>query len=199
MSALPSPATRARPALPPALLGLALLGALLAGGCGSPGPRYFRPPHELPAAAPIGSQALTLEATAAGHHLGDRIMWRGEGMEVGFYDLERWTQPPARYVDRALSDALFVARGLRRVEREGAFLRVELVAFEEILLPGHEARVELRALLSDPQGAALFERSFAVTQPVAAEDPDAVSRALGAALDACVAQLADAVQRALGS
>lgn len=176
-----------------------LAALVLASGCTSPGPRFFRPPHQLPEAQPLSreSQALTLTATAAGQHLGDRLMWRRSDVEVGFYDQERWTQPPARYVDRALSDALFVQRGLRRVERGAPALAVELVAFEELLLPQHEARVELRVLLADSEGAALFERSLRVTRPIAREDAEATAEALGAALDTAAEELAEAVASAL--
>lgn len=200
---MPGPASRAHAPralsrrLAPALaLALVTLGAA---GCTSPGARFFRPPHELPQVAPLTSESptLTLIATAAGQHLGDRLMWRRSEVELGFSDQERWTQPPARYVDRALSDALFVQRGLRRVERGAPALAVELVAFEEVLLPEHVARVELRVLLLDAEGAALFERSVASSRPVAREQAEAAAEALGAALDAVAQELAEAVQAAL--
>ncbi|MBL4843956.1 MAG: membrane integrity-associated transporter subunit PqiC [Planctomycetes bacterium] len=176
---------------------LCLLGALALSACSSPAPpRFFRPPHEVPTAAPLTSRTLALGPTTSGQHLGDRIMWRRSDVEVGFYDQERWTQPPARFVDQALSDALFVARGLRRVERGGLALSVSLEAFEEVLLPKHEARVELRVLLVDGEGAALLERSVLATRPVASEDAEAMVRALGLALDAAIEELADAIQAA---
>lgn len=180
------------------VLTAASLGCLALAGCSSTeGPRFFSPPHEVPAAAAATSVTLTLAPSVSGQHLGDRIMWRRSDVEVGFYDQERWTQPPSRYLDRALSDALFVAGGLRRSERGGTALAVELVSFEEVLLPGHEVRVELRALLVDAAGQALLERRFAATHEVASEDAEAMARAFGKALDAAVAELSREVLETL--
>ena len=173
---------------------LLLCGLALCACTSSPAPpRFFRPPHQIPAAAALTSRTLALSPTASGQQLGERIMWRRSDVEVGFYDQERWTQPPARFVDQALSDALFVAGGLRRVERAGLALSVELVAFEEVLLPNHLARVELRALLVDGEGAALLERSVAAARPVSEHEAEAMVRALGEALDAAIQELADAI------
>lgn len=176
-----------------------ILGVLSLAACSSSpeAPRFFRPPAETPIAAPVTSQALSLAPTAAGQHLGERIMWRRSDVEVGFYDQERWTQPPARYVDQALSDALFVAGGLRRVERGEPALAVQLVSFEEVLLPNHQVRVELRALLVDAEGAALLEQSVSATRPVGSEDAEAMARAFGAALKGAVRELTKVVLRAL--
>lgn len=178
---------------------LLALGAAFLSACSSSpeAPRFFSPPHEVPAPAQLTSVTLTLAPSASGQHLGDRIMWRRSDVEVGFYDQERWTQPPARYLDRALSDSLFVAGGLRRSERGGPALGVQLLTFEEVLLPNHQVRVELHALLVDPEGAALLERRFAATRAVASEDAEAMARAFGQALDEAVANLTREVLRAL--
>jgi ABC-type uncharacterized transport system auxiliary subunit len=175
------------------------LSVMTLGACSSSpeAPRFFSPPHEAPAAAPLTSATLTLAPSASGQHLGDRIMWRRSDVEVGFYDQERWTQPPVRYLDQALSDSLFVAGGLRRSERGSAGLAVELVTFEEVLLPNHQVRVGLRALLVDAEGAALLEQRFAATRSVSSEDAEAMARAFGQALDEAVANLTREVMRAL--
>ncbi len=187
------------------LPGLLLVGALALSACSSTAaPRFFAPPHETPTPAHLTTQTLVLAPSASGQHLGDRIMWRRSDVEVGFYEQERWTQPPIRYLDRALSDALFVTKGLRRSERGSAALAVELLSFEEVLLPAHQVRVELRALLLGihrrPQpGAALLERRFAAKRAVASEDAEAMARAFGQALDEAVASLTDEVLRALAT
>ena len=182
------------------LPGLLLVGALALSACSSTAaPRFFAPPHETPTPAHLTTQTLVLAPSASGQHLGDRIMWRRSDVEVGFYEQERWTQPPIRYLDRALSDALFVTKGLRRSERGSAALAVELLSFEEVLLPAHQVRVELQALLVDAEGAALLERRFAAKRAVASEDAEAMARAFGQALDEAVASLTDEVLRALAT
>jgi len=183
------------------LVGVVLWGTSSLSGCSSSpeAPRFFSPPHQVPTPAHLTSLTLVLAPSTSGQHLGDRIMWRRSDVEVGFYDQERWTQPPVRYLDRALSDALFVTSGLRRYERESPALAVQLVTFEEVLLPKHEIRVELRALLVDAEGAALLERRFAAKRPVASEDAEAMARAFGQALDEAVASLTGEVLRALAT
>ncbi|MGE0709483.1 MAG: ABC-type transport auxiliary lipoprotein family protein [Planctomycetota bacterium] len=161
-------------------------------------PRYFRPPlpERAPAEKPLGRR-LALARVEAASHLDVRIVWRRSDVELGFYDVERWTDPPASYLERAVSEELYARRGLRRVEGEGPELQVKLLAFEEVLLPQHRARVEVWARLLDDRREARLERAFASELPVAAEEADAMARALGQALDQVVVALADAVIAAL--
>jgi ABC-type uncharacterized transport system auxiliary subunit len=134
----------------------------------------------------------------AADYLRDRMVWR-RGVEVGFHDLLRWTEPPANYVQARLEQELFVRRGLRRVTRPGApSLTVELLAFDEVLEPAHEALVTLSALLTDPSQVAFLERSISVRRPIAGERAEDVALALGEALAQAVDELGGEVAVALG-
>ena len=181
-----------------------LLALLLgAGACVSPPdpPRYFRPlPPERAderAAAPLSSARLTLARIEAAEHLGERIVWRRSEVELGFYDQERWTEPPARFLEVALARELFARRGLRHAERGAPELQLRLLAMEEILLPQHKARVRVWVRLVDPLREALLERWVEAEVPVAAEEAPALARAVGVALDEVVREIADAVAAAL--
>ena len=84
-------------------------------------PRYFSPASapvssELASSAPRVGPELRLRRVTAADYLRRRMVWR-RGVEVGFYDLLRWTQPPASYVETRLGQELFERRGLRRVTR----------------------------------------------------------------------------------
>lgn len=182
----------------------AALALLLAGCIGGPPPppRYFSPPLPVrPArATPAALEGVTLRLlpVAAAELLRDRIVWRRSDVELGFYEQERWTEPPARTFERALARELFEVRGLVRGGRSASHeLAVELVACEEVLLPEHRARVVATVALLGADQTALLERTFAAEEPIAAEDAQAMARAVGAALDRVVLDAADALEARL--
>jgi ABC-type uncharacterized transport system auxiliary subunit len=186
---------------------LAVLAAALAAGCLLPQPavepRYFAPaPPAAAAADPARSPdapELRLRRVRAAAYLRNRIVWRN-GVELGFYDLLRWTEPPARYVQEWLEEELFERRDLRRATSPQApQLVVRLTAFDEVLAPAHAASVALDVTLLGANRESLFERSFAAQAPIASDEPKAVADALGAALTDATRQLADAVVEALGT
>lgn len=188
-------------------LGGALLALLLAAGCLAPQPpaepRYFSP--SAPPAVDAGSERaasgppLRLRRVRAASYLRDRMVWR-RGVEIGFYDLLRWTESPARYAQSWLEEELFGRRGLRRASSpDVAKLDATLDAFDELLSPAHEAAVELDVVLTDPKLGTLVDRSFEVRRPIASDDPAAVADALGEALAEAAAQVGAAVAQALGA
>lgn len=184
-----------------------LLSLLSLAGCfgGTPDPpRYFQP--ELPQRKPRPRDAtkkpvlLELAAIRAADHLKDRIVWRKSDVEFGFYDQERWTEPPASYLERSLGRELFERRGMRRAARGAAFaLHVQLQAFEEVLLPKHQARVRVAATLLDGERVSILERTLEVVSPIQEENSEAMVRALGKALDELVTKLAEAIDAAIAA
>jgi ABC-type uncharacterized transport system auxiliary subunit len=168
-------------------------------------PRYFAPlvppaAAEQRVAASASSPLLRVRPVTAALHLRERMVWRRSGSEFGFHELVRWTQPPARWVDQWLARELFEQRGMRRA-LAGArpLLRVELLAFDEILEPQRAVRVEFSALLSDPLGVALLERTYVAERPVEGRGPAGVARAMGAALAEAISSLGADTQDALAS
>ena len=142
--------------------------------------------------------ALRLRTVRAAGHLGDRIVWRISPVEYGFYELRRWTESPVAYVTRALEFELFEVRALRSVESGAAsVLEVELVAFEEVLEPGHAARVAVVVQLRGRDGRALVLRTFEEQRPVVSDDPADLARVMSAAMTAIVNRIAEAVQDAV--
>lgn len=174
--------------------------AVVVSGCvfhDAPPPRYFAPPSALtaaddpPAAPARPTITVRLRRLRAANYLGEQIAWRVSDVERGLYEQRRWTEFPSRYVERAMVQALDRTPGVRRVESgHVATLDLELIAFDEILAPAHEADVEVVASLRDPDQAAVFERAFSARQSIPDADPAAAARAMGAALDGVVQQIA---------
>ncbi|HYV67372.1 MAG TPA: hypothetical protein VE964_14105, partial [Myxococcales bacterium] len=72
-----------------------------------------------------------------------------------------------------------------------------VLAFDDLLAPTHEANVALAVALEDPVRGRLLERTFSAQAGIGGDDPAAMARAMGQALDDVVAQVADAVKLSL--
>lgn len=152
-----------------------------------------------PAQAPEESgPTLRLGRVAGGSYLEDKIAYRSSEHEIGFYDEHRWTEEPAEYLERALARELFETRGLTRVVSGRApTLEVELVSFEEVMVPRHLARVRLILVLHDERDVGLQE-TLTFERPL--PDKATVSTlagALGAAMNEAVASVGERVSARL--
>ena len=126
--------------------------------------------------------------------LRERIVWRASSVEYGLYEQRRWSELPASYVERALESALRATPGIQLTDAPGAAaLRVEVVAFDEVLAPAHVAAVSLAVTLIDTEQGRLLDRTFSAEAPIANEAPAATAVAMGKALDDAVAEVAGAV------
>ncbi len=159
----------------------------------SPEPATLRG-QQSPRAAKEAGPALRLGRVASGTHLEDKIAFRSSEHEIGFYEQHRWTEEPAEYLERALAQELFEARGLSRVVSGPApTLDVELVSFEEVRRPRHVARVRVILVLHDDRAVGLQE-TLTFERPVAAHTSvAALASALSAAMNDAVAAVAEQV------
>ena len=189
----------------PRTLPLVVLSALAA-GCLSKSAvepvRYFSPgppPAATEAAAAAATSAkagapIWLRRVTAASHLSERMARRTTDVEVGFNDLERWTDPPASLVERALARELFETRGLERADAgRTARLDVTVLAFEERLVPEHTSTVTIVVSLLDGRDMSILERTFTADSPLADSDPASVARAMGLALGQVVRTAAAAI------
>ena len=187
---------------------LALLSVWLLCGCLAPRvpvePRYFAPGVPPPTSSDASPETgpvveLRMRRVQSAAHLRDRLVWR-RGVEIGFYDLLRWTEPPARYAQVWLADELFARRGFRRSNTlMTPTLSAKLTAFDELLSPTHEAWVGLDVMVVGSDRRVVFERSFNVKRPIPSDDPKAVADALGEALAAVAAEVGAALSQELGA
>jgi len=185
--------------------GGALVALVLLDGClfrGAEAPRFFRPGSAILATAAdpepdrsAAGTAIRLRAVRAEPFLRERVVWRASAVEYGLYEQRRWLDLPAHYVDQALRTKLRETPGLRLTDDARAIaLRVDVLAFDEVLAPTHAAVVTLAAVLDDPGRGRLLERTFYARAAIAGEDPASMAQAMGQALDDAVAQVAEAVQ-----
>lgn len=170
-------------------------------------PRYFSPAAPADTSAPpsraTGDAWLRLHRVRSGSHLKLRAVYRPTPREIAFRETRRWAELPEDYLRRSLSRELFERRGVRRVVSGAApELEVELTAFDEIGGDAPRVQVAATVILTD-LGRVRFEESYVVEKPLPAdederEDPNVVAQALGEALGALVARVADRVLPDLG-
>jgi len=168
-------------------------------------PRYFSPEAEAESgasSAPAGPPlALRLGKVDAASHVEERFAYRLEPSELSYYEERRWTEPPERYLRRALERELFQRRGIRRtVSGPGATLDIELTAFEEVRTPPARVRLSLSFSLHDDRQSQL-ERHVLVERPLPASGQTASARdvtaALSLALNAAVQDVSEQVAHEL--
>ena len=186
--------------------GRLLAGLVVLGGCllrTPDAPRFFRPGSATldatagddanPPAA--GGIAIRLRGVRSEPFLRERIVWRVSEVEYGLYEQRRWIDLPAHYVERALRTRLRATPGLRLTnDLRAVALRVDVMAFDDVLAPAHAANVALAVALEDPVRGRFFVRIFDARVGIENGDPASTAKAMGQALDTAVAQVADAVR-----
>jgi ABC-type uncharacterized transport system auxiliary subunit len=168
------------------------------GGClfpkPPPPPRYF-----TPTAAPPESMrppvAVRLGLVRSPLHLRESITWR-RADEYGFYEQRRWAELPATYVERALARDLYASdHPYVGIPDAAPLVTVELRQFEEVLAPVHEARVALAVQMADARCVRIRE-TFTAARPLDGDDPGALARGIGEALDEVTRAVGSAVRQA---
>lgn len=158
-------------------------------------PRYFsveQGADVTPVERSVGLQ-LRLGPVRSASHLDERICYRKNSAELGFYSDRRWTEIPEEYMRRALERELFERRGVQRVVvGEAPTLDVEVTAFEELRSSPTQARLALRLSLRN-EGLALLEDSLEIVQPVESDARTDAEQALAMAFAATVAEAAQTV------
>jgi ABC-type uncharacterized transport system auxiliary subunit len=184
--------------------------ALLSAGClfrTAEAPRFYRPASTLLAATSEGTESapaasavpIRLHGVRSAPFLRERIVWRASAVEYGLYEQRRWFELPSRYVRRALRSALAAEPNLRLTDDvQAARLEVEILAFDEVLSPTHEATVTLAATIRQA-GDERLDRIFSAQVAIADADGAATAEAMGKALDDAARKVADATAKALAA
>lgn len=178
-------------------------GCALLGKSEALSPRYFSPDTSLAAPAQPSAQRgradsemdqafqLRLGRITAAPYLGERIVYRESNYELGFYEERRWTEKPGVYLQRALSQALFEVRGVRRiVSGPGPTLEVELTEFAAFKQEPPLALVRATYILYDHR---LVRREATVTVEVPIEKAHSTDSSSGEAADAEVRAMTKAL------
>jgi uncharacterized lipoprotein YmbA len=183
-----------------------LVGLVMLAGCllrSAESPRFFRP-GSLTLSATAGADAtppatggiaIRLRGVRSKPFLRERIVWRVSEVEYGLYEERRWIDLPAHYVEGALGTRLRETPGLRLTDDPRApALRVDVLAFDDVLRPTHDANVMLAVALDDPAGGRWLTRTVDARVGIENDEPASMAKAMGEALDGAVAQVAEAVR-----
>jgi ABC-type uncharacterized transport system auxiliary subunit len=162
-------------------------------------PRFYRPASAAlddigapQATPPTEGAPIRLQTVHSAPFLRERIVWRASPVEYGLYEQRRWFELPSRYVRRALVTTLRETPGLRLGDDTSApRLDVEILAFDEVLAPRHEASVALAVTLRDSTRKRL-DHTFSAQVAIVAGDGAAMAQAMGQALDEVVREVAQA-------
>lgn len=149
--------------------------------------------HGLPALA-LSAQALpALEGTAVLYRLA-----YVDARQLRAYTLARWTMPPAELVQQRLRHVLGQQRAvLKPGEGAARVLQLELEEFSQVFETPERSKglLRLRATVLQSSGNKLLgQRDVLVQRPAPSADAAGGTRALAAATDAAVAELAQWLQ-----
>jgi ABC-type uncharacterized transport system auxiliary subunit len=191
------------------------IGALLAAGlsgCGSMKPvKYYQLTH--PPTSTLGNSpspvdvSLLVRPFQTSHlYREDRIVYGGEGEEVGVYEYQRWVEPPVEL----LQDAL--ARGLRssghfrsvttlRSDASAQFcLLGHIYAFREVSTGGVVARLNFDVELTDLKlGKVIWRHTYNHDEPSSAKTVAGVAAAMDKNVQLSVQEIHDGVMQALAN
>ncbi|MFT3927526.1 MAG: ABC-type transport auxiliary lipoprotein family protein [Myxococcales bacterium] len=183
---------------------LALLLAGVLGGCSALfskseplSVRYFALPERAATRTEGGVQDLAplrLGRVRGAAHLDVRMVHRRADNELVYDESVRWSENPARYLERAIAHALFEERGIAQAMSGRALtLEAELLAFEAVETEGAQrARVSVAFTLHDERTSRLVE-TLRVERELTADAPDALAAALASALDEAVNRVVERV------
>jgi ABC-type uncharacterized transport system auxiliary subunit len=163
--------------------------------------RYFS--ASTPASKGASSEAsgtpLRLGKVAAASHLGERMVYRKDAVEVGYYEGLRWTEPPEHYLQRMLATQLFErGRFARVVSGPGPTLEATLLTFEEQQGSPRVARASVAVSLYDDRMSRL-EQTFEVDIDLSddGEPASQLANALTKALQHVVTQIVARTEQTL--
>lgn len=191
------------------------IGALLAfglSGCGSMKPvKYYQlthPPTTTLAGSPSAMDVSLLVRPFQTSHLyrEDRIVYGGEGEQVGVYEYERWVEPPVELMQDALARGLRSSGHFRNVTTLRSDSSVDfslighLYAFREVSAAGVVARLNFDVELYDLRaGKVVWRHSYNHDEPSSGKSVGDVAAALNKNVQLSVQEIQDGVVQTLAN
>jgi ABC-type uncharacterized transport system auxiliary subunit len=188
-----------------------MLALLLMGGCLGRGDltpiRYYSVdslPINITPVARSWSMTLGVRPFTAATRYRDRMLYRLSVVEIGFYQYERWVEPPEEMVTRVLSTALG-ASGLFRqvvaadiVQLPAWILSGELIRFDEVReASGRRAECWVHVEVQQAQDERLLWTDvLKSTEPLTAETPEAFAQAMSRAVQQAAMSLIAKLEKA---
>lgn len=184
--------------------------ALLLAGCGHMQPvRYYE--ISYPAVGPAKPEPLNatlLVRTFATSHLyrEDRIVYGSDSVQMGTYQNERWSEPPAEMLQNALvrelrSTGRFRTVTALRSDSSGDFLLTgHLYDFKEVSGNGIVARINFDAELRDLKaGKTVWTYTYNHDEPSSGKDVASVVAAIDRNVQRSVQEVEAGIQQALAT
>jgi ABC-type uncharacterized transport system auxiliary subunit len=190
---------------------LSAMPAMLLAGCGAARPmQYYQltVPNDLAQAEPNASGiSLALGPLTSSHlYREDRIVYSSGAEQMGTYEYQRWTEPPAEMISEVLLRELRASGRYREVysqrssSRSDYVLRGRLYDFKEV--PGSPlvGRVTLEWELHDTKtGSIVWSHHYAHDEPVSGKDVPAMVAALDKNVQRAVGELKGGLEQYFAS
>jgi ABC-type uncharacterized transport system auxiliary subunit len=194
-----------------AVLACYIVVSYLLGGC--LGSRDFTPiryysvgalPETVPRATRSWPISLGVRPFTAATRYGDRILYRLSAVEVGFYEYDRWVEPPEEMVTQVLISTVRASALFRQVvsadnvSLPAWLLSGELMRFDEVREEGKSLaecwlRLELRRARDEQL---LWSEVIKAAVPLATETPEALAQAMSRAVQQTALQLVTSLHEA---
>ena len=180
--------------------------------CGSIKPvKYYQLTH--PATSTLGASQSPIDAAILVRlfqtsHLyrEDRIVYGGEGEQLGLYENHRWVEPPAELLQEALARGLrssghFRAVTTLRSDAGAEFcLNGHLYAFREVSTGGIVARLNFDVELMDLKlGTAIWRHTYNHDEPASGKTVADIAAAMDKNVQLSVQEIQDGILQALST
>jgi ABC-type uncharacterized transport system auxiliary subunit len=191
------------------------IGALLAAGlsgCGSMKPvKYYQLTHSPTSTlsnspSPVDVTLLVRVFQTSHLYREDRIVYGGEGEEVGVYEYQRWVEPPVELLQDALARGLRSSGNFRTVttlrsDSSAEFcLLGHLYAFREVSTGGVVARLYFDVELMDLKlGKAIWRHTYNHDEPSSGKTVAGVAAAMDKNVQLSVQEIHDGVLQAIAN
>jgi ABC-type uncharacterized transport system auxiliary subunit len=193
------------------LASVALLAVGLS-GCGSIKPvKYYQLTH--PPTTPLAASQSPVDAAVCVRpfqtsHLyrEDRIVYGGDGEQLGLYDNQRWVEPPVELLQDALARGLRSSGNFRAVTTLRSDTSVDftltgrLYAFREVSTGGVVARLNFEVELTDVKlGRGVWRYTYNHDEPTAGKSVADVAAAMDKNVQHSVQEIQDGILQALST
>ena len=191
---------------------IAALLAVALSGCGSIKPvKYYQLTHPptTPLAgsqSPVDASILVRPFQTSHLYREDRIVYGGEGEQLGLYENQRWVEPPVELLQDALARGLrtaghFKAVTTLRSDASADFvLTGHLYAFREISAGSVVARLNFDVELIDLKlGKAVWRHTYNHDEPAGGKSVADVAAAMDKNVQLSIQEIQDGILQALAS
>jgi ABC-type uncharacterized transport system auxiliary subunit len=180
-------------------------------GCGSIKPvKYYQlthpPTRPLTAQSPVDAALLVRPFQTSHLYREDRIVYGGDGEQLGLYENHRWTEPPVELLQDALAQGLRTSGHFRAVttlrsDTSAEFsLTGHLYSFREVSTGGVVARLNFDVELNDLKlGKVIWRHTYNHDVPTSGKTVADIAAAMDKNVQLSVQDVQDGILQALST